>query len=122
VCYLVEPVAWAPAAGWEEGQVENQVGTVRERLLKPRLAFATLAELNHRLADQRLAWAKANRHPEFTERTVWEVWQEERAALIACPGPFDGYREVEAAVSPTCLVNFDRNRYSVDCAAAGRTV
>lgn len=120
--YLVEPVACTPAAGWEKGQVENQVGTVRERLFKPRLKFATLVELNHWLADQCLAWAKANRHPEFTERTVWEVWQEERAALIACPGPFDGYREVEAAVSPTCLVNFERNRYSVDCAAAGRPV
>jgi transposase len=24
--YLVEPVACTPAAGWEKGQVENQVG------------------------------------------------------------------------------------------------
>ena len=30
--YLVEPVACTPASGWEKGQVENQVGLVRERL------------------------------------------------------------------------------------------
>jgi len=30
--YLVDPVACTPASGWEKGQVENQVGLVRERL------------------------------------------------------------------------------------------
>ena len=30
--YLVEPVACTPGAGWEKGQVENQVGVVRRRL------------------------------------------------------------------------------------------
>ena len=29
--YLVDPVACTPASGWEKGQVENQVGLVRER-------------------------------------------------------------------------------------------
>jgi transposase len=28
--YLVEPTACTPASGWEKGQVENQVGTLRE--------------------------------------------------------------------------------------------
>ena len=28
--YLFEPVACTPAAGWEKGQVENQVSNVRE--------------------------------------------------------------------------------------------
>jgi transposase len=35
--YLVEPVACTPASGWEKGQVENQVGLVRERFFTPRL-------------------------------------------------------------------------------------
>jgi transposase len=35
--YLVEPTACTPAAGWEKGQVENQVGLVRERFFTPRL-------------------------------------------------------------------------------------
>ena len=34
--YLVEPVACTPAAGWEKGQVENQVGVARQRLFTPR--------------------------------------------------------------------------------------
>ena len=33
--HLVEPVACTPAAGWEKGQVENQVGLVRERFFTP---------------------------------------------------------------------------------------
>jgi transposase len=32
--YLVDPVARTPSSGWEKGQVENQVGLVRERFLK----------------------------------------------------------------------------------------
>jgi transposase len=35
--YLVEPVACTPASGWEKGQVENQVGTVRQRFFSPRV-------------------------------------------------------------------------------------
>ena len=31
--YLIEPVACTPASGWEKGQVENQVGLVRERTI-----------------------------------------------------------------------------------------
>jgi transposase len=37
--HLVEPVACTPASGWEKGQVENQVGLVRERFFAPRLRF-----------------------------------------------------------------------------------
>ena len=39
--YLVEPVACTPASGWEKGQVENQVGLVRERFFTPRLRVAS---------------------------------------------------------------------------------
>ena len=39
--HLVEPVACTPAAGWEKGQVENQVGVVRERFFSPRLRRTT---------------------------------------------------------------------------------
>ena len=34
--------------------------------------------------------------------------------------PFDGYAEDTARISQTCLVNFERNRYSVDCRFASR--
>ena len=66
--YLVEPVACTPASGWEKGQVENQVGLVRERFFTPRLRFKSYDELNAWLVDKCLAWAKAHR-PSRAERT-----------------------------------------------------
>jgi transposase len=63
--YLVEPVACTPASGWEKGQVENQVGLVRERFFTPRLRFKSYEELNAWLLDRCVAYAKAHRHPEL---------------------------------------------------------
>ena len=63
--YLVEPVACTPASGWEKGQVENQVGLVRERFFTPRLRVKSYEELNAWLLDQCIAYAKAHRHPEL---------------------------------------------------------
>ena len=48
--YLFEPVACTPAAGWEKGQVENQVRFIRNRLFVPRLKFADIEELNQWLS------------------------------------------------------------------------
>ena len=71
--HLVEPVACTPASGWEKGQVENQVGLVRERFFTPRLRFKSYDELNAWLLDKCLAWAKAHAHPERRGQTIWEV-------------------------------------------------
>jgi transposase len=120
--YLVEPVACTPAAGWEKGQVENQVGVVRQRFFTPRLRVKSLEELNAWLLDRCVAYARAHKHPEFKERTVWEVFEEERPKLIAYAGRFDGFHAVPASVSKTCLVRFDNNRYSVMARAVGRPV
>ena len=120
--HLVDPVACTPAAGWEKGQVENQVGTLRDLLFRPRPKVKTLDELNAWLADQCLAHAKRTRHPEFRERTVWEVFEEERPALMPFLGPFAGFAEKPMRATSTCLISHDRNRYSVDARAAGRSV
>ncbi len=76
--YLVEPVACTPASGWEKGQVENQVGVVRERFFTPRLRVASYDELNAWLLDRCVAYAKAHKHPELTDLTVWQVFEAER--------------------------------------------
>jgi transposase len=120
--FLVEPVACTPASGWEKGQVENQVGLVRERFFTPRLRVRSYEELNAWLLDQCLAYAKAHRHPEFSDRTVWQVFEAERPSLVPYPGRFDGFHAVPAAVSKTCLVRFDNNKYSVMASAVGRPV
>jgi transposase len=44
--YLVDPVTCNPASGWEKGQVENQVGTVRQRFFAPRVKVKSYEELN----------------------------------------------------------------------------
>jgi transposase len=120
--YLVEPTACTPASGWEKGQVENQVGLVRERFFTPRPRVKSFDELNAWLLDQCVAYAKVHKHPELTDRTVWQVFEAERASLVAVPGRFDGFHAVMASVSKTCLVSFDRNKYSVSSRAVGRPV
>jgi transposase len=120
--YLVDPVACTPASGWEKGQVENQVGLVRERFFTPRLRFRTYDELNAWLLDRCIAWAKAHRHVEQTGRTIWEVFEEERGALVPYRGPFDGFHALPVSVAKTCLVRFDNNKYSVMSTAVGRPV
>jgi transposase len=120
--HLIDPVACTPASGWEKGQVENQVGLIRERFFTPRLRFKTYDELNAWLADKCVAYAKAHPHPERPEQTVWEVFEEERPKLIAYRGRFDGFHALPASVSKTCLVRFDNNKYSVSASAVGRPV
>ncbi len=120
--YLIEPVACTPAAGWEKGQVENQVGVIRERFFTPRLRFKTYEDLNAWLLDQCVAYAKAHRHPELSDQTIWEVYEAERPRLVPYAGRFDGFHAVPASVSKTCLVRFDNNKYSVSASAVGRPV
>jgi transposase len=120
--HLVDPVACTPASGWEKGQVENQVGLVRERFFTPRLRVKTYDELNAWLIDNCVVYAKAHPHPERPEQTVWEVFEEERPKLVAYRGRFDGFHALPASVSKTCLVRFDNNKYSVNASAVGRPV
>jgi transposase len=120
--HLVDPVACTPASGWEKGQVENQVGLVRERFFTPRLRVKTYDELNAWLIDKCVAYAKAHPHPERPDQTVWEVFAEERPNLVPYRGRFDGFHALPASVSKTCLVRFDNNKYSVNASAVGRSV
>ena len=120
--YLIEPTACTPASGWEKGQVENQVNVVRERFFKPRLRFATYAEMNAWLLERCVAYAKAQPHPECRDSPVWDVFEAERPYLVPYVGRFDGFHAKAASVSKTCLVQFDKNKYSVMSQAVGRPV
>jgi transposase len=120
--YLVEPTACTPASGWEKGQVENQVGVVRERFFTPRLRVASYEELNAWLLDRCVAYAKVHKHPELTDSTIWQAFEAERPQLVKITGPFDGFHATQASVSKTCLVRFDNNQYSVASRAVGRPV
>ena len=54
--------------------------------------------------------------------SVADVWAEERATLMQLPPAFDGFVEHSKRVSPTCLISFERNRYSVPASFANRPV
>lgn len=119
--YLFEPVACTPASGWEKGQVENQVGNVREWLFTPILHFDTLEDLNVWLETRCTELAKRP-HPTWKERPISEVFAEEQPCLRPITATFDGYFEQTLRVSSTCLVSHDRNRYSVPAEHAGQRV
>jgi transposase len=120
--YMVEPTACTPASGWEKGQVENQVQTVRGRFFQPRLRFASLEELNGWLEAECRRWADLRPHPDQSGITVAQAWDAERPVLQPMLAPFDGFHETEHAVTGTCLISFDRNKYSVMAKAARRAV
>src|SRR5690606_14118295 len=54
--------------------------------------------------------------------SIADVWAGEQAALMPLPCAFDGFVEHTKRVSPTCLINFERNRYSVPASFANRPV
>jgi transposase len=120
--YLFEPRACTPAAGWEKGQVESQVNIVRQKIFSPRLRFACLEELNAHIKEKMLLAARNQRHPEFTDKSVWEVFTEEKPYLRRQVEAFDGYTADERRAGKDCLVHYDSNVYSIPCAYAGRAV
>lgn len=120
--YLIEPVACTAGAGWEKGQVENQVGNLREHIFTPRLRFDSYQELNAYLLERCLAEARSRRHPVLKDLCIFDVFAAEREQLVPVGAPFDGYRAQMASVSKTCLVRFDRNAYSVMAQAIGQPV
>ena len=120
--FLFETEFCNPAAGWEKGQVEKNVRDARHRLLQDAPEFADLATLNAWLEDRCQALWHETAHPEQCHRTVAEVFADERSALMAMPPAFDGFIEYTKRVSPTCLVVFEHNRYSVPAAFANRVV
>jgi len=106
---LVEPVACTPASGWEKGQVENQVGLVRERLFTPRLRFKNFDELNAWLLDQCIATQGAS--PSGADRPDGSGRCSRRSgrSSFLCR-PVRRIPRGAGVVSKTCLVRFDNNK------------
>ena len=119
--YLFEPVACTPAAGWEKGQVENQVGNVREWLFTPRAKFESFDDLNAWLA-KRCEELTQRKHPSQPSQTVADSFAQERPLLRPISQPFAGYVEHLTKVSKLCLVRWDRNAYSVPAEWVGKVV
>ena len=121
--YLFDPDFCNVASGWEKGVVEKNVQDTRRRIWQDAAQerFGSFAELNlWLLARCRALWQEL-RHPEY-DLTLAEMLEQEQPHLMPMIVPFDGYVETLGKVSSTCLVTFDRNRYSVPCELAGQRV
>jgi transposase len=119
--YVFEPEFCNPASGWEKGQVEKNVQDARPRLWQPMPSFPDLAALNAWLERRCLELWREIPHG-VLPGTVADAWVEEQAALMPLPPAFDGFVERSKRVSPTCLIGFERNRYSVPASFANRPV
>ena len=122
--YLFDPDFCNVASGWEKGIVEKNVQDSRRRVWMDakQQRFSSFDELNAWLEVRcRAMWAEGQ-HPDYAGVTVAEVLELEQAYLMPMPTPFDGYVEVLARVSSTCLVTVMRNRYSVPCHLANHKV
>lgn len=120
--HLFEPIACTPSAGWEKGQVENQVRTGRVNFFSPLVKVESLDELNLRLEADCLAFAKKSKHPLQKDKTVCQVYEQERSSLLPYRGDFDSYRAQEEVVSPYSFIRYATNCYSVECAYVGQVV
>jgi transposase len=119
--YVFEPEFCNPAAGWEKGQVEKNVQDSRPRLWQPMPNFPDLAALNAWLEQRCLELWREIPHGTLAG-TIADAWADEQAALMPLPTAFDGFVEQSKRVSPTCLINFERNRYSVPASFANRRI
>ena len=122
--YLFDADFCNVASGWEKGIVEKNVQDSRQRIWHDARAqrFGSFTELNVWLeARCRALWGELA-HTEYRGLSVAEVFEQEQPYLMPMVSPFDGYVEVLARVSTTCLVSVQRNRYSVPCRLAGHIV
>ena len=93
----------------------------RPRLWQPIPNFPDLAALNAWLEQRCLELWREIPHGRLAG-SLADVWAEEQPVLMPVPPAFDGFVEQSKRVSPTCLISFERNRYSVPASFANRPV
>ena len=120
--YLFEIVACTPASGWEKGQVEKQVNDLRRSIFNRNIQYSSFDELNENIKDFLIQDAHVAKHPDIKDKTVWEVYQEEKPLLRTQKHQFDGCIIEERRSTKECLIQYETNYYSVPCQYASRNV
>jgi transposase len=119
--YVFETTFCNPAAGWEKGQIEKKVQDGRHQLWQPTPNFPTLDALNEWLERRCQELWSETRH-ESEPGTIADAWRSEAPSLMRISRPFDGFIEHSKPVSSTCLISFERTRYSVPAPFANQRV
>jgi hypothetical protein len=98
------------------------VQDARRRVWQDMPSFAALGALSEWLEQRCLALWHEVQPPDDKGKTIADVWASEQPHFMPLPPPFDGFVEHTKRVSPTCLLNFERDRYSVPSPFANRPV
>ena len=104
-----------------EGQVENQVGLIRERFFTPRVRVKSFEQSNAWLLDRCVAYAKAHSISEFEDETIWRCLRRSGRADHRSR-PLRRLSRGHGLGVEDVVVSFDRNKYSVSSLAVGRPV
>ena len=111
--YHVQPRLCAPRKGNEKGRVERQIRFLRDRFLAAR-TITDIDSGNQELLAFLADIAYPRPHPELRDKSVAQVFEEERERLLPLPpAPPATHRLLSARVDKTASVRFDTNRYSV---------
>ena len=97
----------------KKGKVERQIQYLRHAFFAAR-PFRDLKDINAQFRRWRDDVAHRRRHPDQPDRTVADVWADEKPRLLPLPAhPFetDLVRAVRSGKTP--YVRFDRNLYSI---------
>jgi transposase len=118
----VEPRLCAPRRPHEKGGVERAIRFFKERFFAAR-AFHSIEHGNAQLVDFIEQIAHRRPHPRLPDRTVADVFAEERPRLLALPDPLPETDVVApVAVDKTAFIRLETNRYSVPPEYARRTL
>ena len=120
--YIFEITACTPVSGWEKGTVERNVQSCRDMFFKENKNYNSITELNSLLESFSIQDAKSHTHPEFKDKNIYEVYQEEKRYLVKQEHDFDGYVVAERHVRKDCLFSYDNNFYSVPCQYSNKIV
>ena len=111
--YHFAPRPCTPGRGNEKGKVERQIQYLRHAYFAAR-RFRDLDDINAQFRRWRDEVAHRRPHPDQPNRSVADVWAEEKPRLLPLPAnPFetDLVRAVRSGKTP--YVRFDRNLYSI---------
>jgi transposase len=120
--FRVQPRLCAVAKPEHKGRVERAIRYLRDRFFAGR-HIHSIDQGNQELLTFLAEIAQRRPHPRKEGCTVGEVFDDERARLLALPDPLPSTEYSRpAAVDKTAFVQFDTNLYSVPPEYAGQTI